>query len=233
MTATDDMALVEEGARFVATIASTRSAYRDCMELANRLHKLSKRLCEWADKEALARQEIGALKVRVEELETAARTRPDYDLRCDECGAPHWLDTSIDLDIWDTIAPNGGVLCLLCIDAKVASAGLKCEAEFYFTGRAVVSKLYTERCGEIQNKDKWIEELTNEVDKWRAHHADVVYRKRQASERISRLVTLGDEMAELLRRWMTPHTAGSVWRIKLCADTDALFSRRTTVGVHR
>jgi hypothetical protein len=72
------------------------------------------------------------------------RTRPDYDLRCERCAAPHNLDTSIPSSIWNQVArPKAySILCTLCIDDLVASAGLICEAEFYFVGRAVSSKLY-------------------------------------------------------------------------------------------
>lgn len=41
-----------------------------------------------------------ALRSRIEELEQANSTRPDYDLRCEQCGRAHILDTSISSDIW-------------------------------------------------------------------------------------------------------------------------------------
>ena len=74
----------------------------------------------------------------------ALRTRPDYNFRCDECGAPHNLDTSIPSDMWNQIMPNGGALCTLCIDDKLAAAGLAAPAEFYFVGAALTCRLYTD-----------------------------------------------------------------------------------------
>jgi hypothetical protein len=91
-------------------------------------------------------------------LDAACRTRPDYNLRCQDCGAPHNLDTSIPSPIWNAICenrpevppgaagigmPEVGLLCILCIDERLQKAGLTChEAEFYFVGRALSSKLY-------------------------------------------------------------------------------------------
>lgn len=77
------------------------------------------------------------------DLRRASRTRPDYALRCDACGAPHWLDTSIPSEVWNRIAPEVGLLCLLCIDERVAALGLtNVPAEFYFVGKGLLSRLY-------------------------------------------------------------------------------------------
>lgn len=80
------------------------------------------------------------------------RTRPDYDLRCDRCNAPHNLDTSIPSDVWNVIVERGQhpddlytLLCTLCIDDLMAEKGLACEAEFYFVGSALKSKPYRGR----------------------------------------------------------------------------------------
>lgn len=88
----------------------------------------------------------------------ALRTRPDYDFRCQDCGAPHNVDTSIPSEIWNAIAenrpgvlpgaagigmPEVGALCTLCIDERLVKAGLRCdEAEFYYVGTALSSKRY-------------------------------------------------------------------------------------------
>ncbi len=80
--------------------------------------------------------------VALEQAQRAARTRPDYDLTCDECGAPHWIDTSIPSAIWNQIAEPHAMLCMLCIDERLKVAGLTAEAEFHFCGEALKSKLY-------------------------------------------------------------------------------------------
>lgn len=102
---------------------------------------------------------LAGLLARVGELERATRTRPDYDLRCDACGAPHWLDTSLSSEVWNTIARRGqpdevGLLCLLCIDERMEAAGLTDEAEFYFVGGALKSKLYAESRGCIADLER-------------------------------------------------------------------------------
>lgn len=91
--------------------------------------------------------------------------------RCDDCGAPHNLDTSIPSAIWDAIAenrpgvtpgaagigmPEVGMLCTLCIDARMVKAGLTGEAEFYFVGKALFSKLYGvgRAQGDIEYEDR-------------------------------------------------------------------------------
>lgn len=91
-----------------------------------------------------AADEIARLRETVERLQRANATRPDYDLNCDRCGRAHILDTSIPSKIWNEIAPDGGVLCTTCIDDLMMAHGLVCEAEFYFVGKALTSKLYTE-----------------------------------------------------------------------------------------
>lgn len=63
---------------------------------------------------------VGAGKAAIEQLQRASRTRPDYDRRCTACSAPHWLDTSIPSEIWNQIAKDDELLCLLCIDERVA-----------------------------------------------------------------------------------------------------------------
>lgn len=75
-------------------------------------------------------------------LRRERRTREDYDLRCGRCNAPHWFDTSIPSEIWNQIARPEDLLCLLCIDELLAEKGLTTEAEFYFVGKALKSKLY-------------------------------------------------------------------------------------------
>jgi hypothetical protein len=100
---------------------------------------------------AAAEGERDALRKRITELERRSRTRPDYDLRCEDCGAPHWFDTSIPSKVWNQIAAPHMVLCLLCIDARLQEAGLTCDkAEFYFSGTALRSRLYADSHGDVQ-----------------------------------------------------------------------------------
>ena len=92
----------------------------------------------------------------------ANRTRPDYNLRCQECGAAHNLDTSIPSKIWNVIAPDVSILCTLCIDERMAAKGLTAEAEFYFVGKALKSKLYAESQGDVERQEREVERLQGE-----------------------------------------------------------------------
>jgi hypothetical protein len=65
---------------------------------------------------------------------------PD-NLRCDDCGRHHQLDAVIPSEIWNKIAPDGGLLCIDCIDARAVNHGLTFEARFYWTGQAGSSYL--------------------------------------------------------------------------------------------
>lgn len=94
--------------------------------------------------EELLRRQLSQANELVGELERASRVRPGYELRCDECGAPHWFDTSLPSEIWNKIADPGEMLCLLCIEARLAAAGIHAEAEFYYAGEFLKSALYPE-----------------------------------------------------------------------------------------
>lgn len=96
---------------------------------------------------------VKKLREKRAEHEHALRTRADYDFRCQDCGAPHNLDTSLPSDKWTRIAENPGAaaiglkevgaLCTLCIDDRLAKAGITdVECEFYFTGKAMRSRTY-------------------------------------------------------------------------------------------
>lgn len=75
-------------------------------------------------------------------LRIANATRPDYDLICQDCGRAHIHDTVLPSPIWNQIANPADILCLLCIDRRMAAKGLTAEAEFYFVGTALQSRLY-------------------------------------------------------------------------------------------
>lgn len=94
-------------------------------------------------------EDFAEAAAEIERLRHANRTRPDYNFRCGGCGAPHNLDTSIPSDIWNAIArsddlprPGNDALCTLCIDERMVFLGLEDEAEFYFSGKALRSKMY-------------------------------------------------------------------------------------------
>jgi hypothetical protein len=120
-------------------------------------------------------QEQAALKVAVAQAVAAVeqerdaalrlvRTRADYDLRCEECGAPHWMDTSIPSAIWNQIAKPEETLCLLCIDGRLAKAGLRCDAaEFYYVGTALQSKMYAESHGDVQDLERRLKHAERRV----------------------------------------------------------------------
>lgn len=55
---------------------------------------------------------------------------------------------SIPSEIWNQICGSDDVLCVLCIDERLKKSGLKCdEAEFYFNGKSLKSKLYDDSHG--------------------------------------------------------------------------------------
>ncbi|MCW5695759.1 MAG: DUF551 domain-containing protein [Bauldia sp.] len=88
---------------------------------------------------------LTAANQRIAELERANRTRPEYDLVCDQCGKAHILDTVLPSHIWNQIAQPHELLCTLCIDERLQKAGLRCEAaEFYYGGAALGSRPYGE-----------------------------------------------------------------------------------------
>lgn len=86
----------------------------------------------------------------IERLEARDKVREDYPLRCGDCGRAHFLDCSLPSGTWNQIARPEETLCVTCIDDRLATAGLQCdEAEFYYAGTALASKLYTESHGEV------------------------------------------------------------------------------------
>jgi hypothetical protein len=120
---------------------------------------------------ALARAEKAEDKVSASER--ALRTRPDYDLRCDRCGAPHNLDTSVPSDKWNKVMRTAdgdrySVLCTLCIDELFVEAGVECDVvEFYFVGSAISSRLYAESTGDVEYQTRRAEAAEAERDKLR------------------------------------------------------------------
>lgn len=78
----------------------------------------------------------------IERLQRANRTRPEYNLRCEDCGRAHILDTSIPSEIWNQIAGDASILCTTCIDDRMVKHGLEGEAKFYFVGKALICALY-------------------------------------------------------------------------------------------
>lgn len=123
---------------------------------------------KWLGNVQVYQEQIADLERQLAEARRASRTRPDYDLRCQDCGAPHWLDTSLPSVIWNQIAKPGDILCLLCIDNRLQAKGLTCnEAEFYFVGAALSSKLYAESHGNVQNLQRQLAEARAEVERLR------------------------------------------------------------------
>jgi len=108
------------------------------------------------------REQLGR---QLRETAHALRTQDDYDFRCQDCGAPHNLDTSLPSEAWNAICenrpgilpgaagigmPEVGALCTLCIDERLVKAGLTAECEFYYVGRALRSRLYDASVGELE-----------------------------------------------------------------------------------
>lgn len=111
---------------------------------------------------ALARA-LAEVRAEVSQLQRQARTRPDYDLRCQQCGAPHWLDTSLPSAIWNQIADPSDLLCMLCIDERLTAKGLRAEAEFYFVGSSLTSRLYNDSHGDVQSLSRQLAEARGEL----------------------------------------------------------------------
>lgn len=77
-----------------------------------------------------------------ERLQIANRTRHDYDIYCSACGKAHILDTVIPSEIWNQIAEPNELLCTLCIDERLQDAEFIAEAQFFYAGHGLTSKLY-------------------------------------------------------------------------------------------
>lgn len=68
------------------------------------------------------------------------------------------MDTSLPSVVWNQIADPSEMLCTLCIDARMEKAGVNCnEAEFYFVGKRLLSKLYTESHGDVARLERLVE----------------------------------------------------------------------------
>lgn len=124
----DERDAVREARAIIALVDSGQTVRESYEEFAPLLRALA--------------DECDALRATVARLERAARTRDDYDLRCQNCGAPHNLDTSIPSEIWNQIAEPEDILCTLCIEEKLQAKGLTAKAQFYFSGEALSSQLY-------------------------------------------------------------------------------------------
>ncbi len=136
-------------------------------------------------------------------LERANSTRPDYDLRCQECGRAHILDTSIPSEIWNQIADPSDILCTLCIDRRMADKGLaSAEAEFYFVGRALTSKLYAESHGCVAAAERRAQEAEAKIAALTSSEPDM----RPIADMLSEF--LRDKVRELLTHCNAQEVAG-------------------------
>lgn len=91
---------------------------------------------------AHARTDIPHLLAALEAAQSANRPRDDYPVFCSDCGRAHVLDTVLPSEIWNKIASPDDLLCVVCIDTRLKKAGLMAEAEFYYSGDALRSRLY-------------------------------------------------------------------------------------------
>jgi hypothetical protein len=96
------------------------------------------------------RDVLAANEKYVQELERDHVRWVGKNQPCQECNGPHILDTSLPSETWNKIAEPHEYLCALCIDKRLVKAGLVSnQAEFYFVGEALGSKLYDESHGDI------------------------------------------------------------------------------------
>lgn len=97
------------------------------------------------------------------DLVRACRTRSDYDLRCQDCGAPHWIDTSLPSETWNKIAAPSDLLCMLCIDERLQRVGLSAAAEFYYSGHSLTGKTYTPSYGDLAWSRREVADMTEKL----------------------------------------------------------------------
>jgi hypothetical protein len=170
----------------------------------------------------------------------ALRTREDYDFRCQDCGAPHNLDTSIPSPIWNAICDNrpgdvpgaagigmpvAGALCTLCIDDRLVKAGLTCDvAEFYFGGKALSSRNYAEDTGTIDYLKRELQAARAEATK--AESLFRAARERLAEDPhcpvcLARLVAIGQMRALISegKRWVVFECKCGKWESPIPHDT--------------
>lgn len=144
--------LRQSGAVLLKVHDERDTAYAESEALHAELAQREERIAELERENRMLEAVAGTLPIAMRERDEAraalaraqyaSRTRPDYDLHCQECGAPHWIDTVLPSETWNQIADPSDLLCMLCIDARLKAAGLHAEAEFYFGGAALVSKMY-------------------------------------------------------------------------------------------
>jgi hypothetical protein len=124
---------------------------------------------------------------------TNEEERTTSDILCEQCGGPHYIDTSLPSEIWNQIKGDDSVLCPSCIDKRLVAAGLNASAEFYFAGIALGSKSYTISQGDIEHLHRHAQEL-----------ADVLYSQLRAqvpSEVVEGLYELAKPRVDELRMW--------------------------------
>lgn len=74
-------------------------------------------------------------------MSESSRDRHGY-VPCDRCGLDCGMDAVIPNDKWALIAPDGGILCVWCIDELLAERGLKgVPVKLFFVGKASSSEL--------------------------------------------------------------------------------------------
>lgn len=95
------------------------------------------------------------------------------DLLCMDCGVPHYVDCSLPSEIWNQIAHPHEMLCPNCIDKRLDAAGLTCnQAEFYFVGKTLSSKLYSESHGDVAKLERDVAtamEALEAAETWQLH----------------------------------------------------------------
>lgn len=58
-------------------------------------------------------------------------------LTCDDCGQVVRITAILESEDWEAIAGGAYRLCLFCIDARLAAAGLAAECDLHFIGAAL------------------------------------------------------------------------------------------------